>query len=64
MIQKTGYDRFASVPDKIANLYIVYALTEAGVKKEVETEYRVAVKKPWKAGTLISFHLWHWLPIT
>lgn len=44
-IRKTGYDRFASVPDKIANLYIVYALTEAGERKEVEKEYQVAVKK-------------------
>lgn len=43
-IRKTGYDRFASVPDKIANLYIVYALTEAGVKKEIETEYRASVQ--------------------
>jgi alpha-2-macroglobulin-like protein len=44
-IQKKGYDQFASVPDKIATLYILYALTEAGVTKEVETEYRAGVKK-------------------
>ncbi len=44
-IQKKGYDQFASVPDKIATLYIIYALTEAGLTKEVETEYRAGVKK-------------------
>lgn len=40
-----GYDRFASVPDKIANIYIVYALTQAGVGSEIRPEYDVAVKK-------------------
>jgi len=40
-----GYDRFASVPDKIANIYIVYAMTQAGYGKEIEKEYETAVKK-------------------
>lgn len=40
-----GYDRFASVPNKIANIYIVYALTQAGIGKEIEPEYEAAVKK-------------------
>lgn len=40
-----GYDRFASVPNKIANIYIVYALTQAGIGNEIELEYKTAVKK-------------------
>jgi alpha-2-macroglobulin-like protein len=44
-IHKQGLDAFASVPDKIANCYIVYALTEAGVKSEIQKEYEAAVKK-------------------
>ncbi len=40
-----GYDRFASVPNKIANIYIVYALTQAGVGKEIQLEYATAVKQ-------------------
>lgn len=40
-----GYDRFAAVPNKIANVYIVYALTQAGIGQEIQPEYRVAVKK-------------------
>lgn len=40
-----GYDQFASVPNKIANIYIVYALTQAGMGKEIEKEYNTAVKK-------------------
>ena len=40
-----GYDRFASVPNKIANIYIVYALTQAGIGKEIAAEYEAAVKK-------------------
>jgi hypothetical protein len=39
-----GYDRFASVPNKIANIYIVYALTQAGIGKEIISEYESAVK--------------------
>jgi TonB-dependent SusC/RagA subfamily outer membrane receptor len=40
-----GYDKFASVPNKIANIYIVYALTQAGLGKEIVPEYEMAVKK-------------------
>ena len=40
-----GYDQFASVPNKIANIYIVYALTQAGIGKEIKKEYETAVKK-------------------
>lgn len=39
-----GYDRFASVPNKIANIYIVYALTQAGIGPEIKREYDAAVK--------------------
>ncbi len=44
-IQDKGYDQFASVPNKIAHLYIVYALTQAGIGKEIEPEYKSAIKK-------------------
>jgi TonB-dependent SusC/RagA subfamily outer membrane receptor len=44
-IASGGYDRFASVPNKIANVYIVYALTQAGVGKEIALEYKSAVKQ-------------------
>ncbi len=40
-----GYDQFAAVPNKIANIYIVYALTQAGIGKEIQLEYQTAVKK-------------------
>ncbi|HEU4472155.1 MAG TPA: TonB-dependent receptor plug domain-containing protein [Flavisolibacter sp.] len=40
-----GYDRFAAVPNKIANIYIVYALTQAGIGSEIGHEYRTAVQK-------------------
>jgi alpha-2-macroglobulin-like protein len=40
-----GYDHFASVPNKIANIYIVYALTQAGIGKEIQKEYETAVQK-------------------
>jgi alpha-2-macroglobulin-like protein len=40
-----GYDRFAAVPNKIANIYIVYALTQAGIGNEIKKEYTTAVKK-------------------
>lgn len=40
-----GYDAFASVPNKIANIYIVYALTQAGIGKEIQKEYETQVKK-------------------
>ncbi|HLG39758.1 MAG TPA: TonB-dependent receptor plug domain-containing protein, partial [Chitinophagaceae bacterium] len=40
-----GYDRFASVPNKIANVYIVYALSRAGLGKEIQPEYAMAVTR-------------------
>jgi len=40
-----GYDAFASVPNKIANVYIVYALTQAGIGNEIKLEYETAIKK-------------------
>ena len=40
-----GYDQFASVPGKIANIYIVYALTQAGIGNEIQPEYKAAVLK-------------------
>jgi alpha-2-macroglobulin-like protein len=38
-----GLDKFASVPAKIANVYIVYALTQAGLGKEILPEFTSAV---------------------
>ncbi len=40
-----GYDRFASVPNKISNIYTVYALTQAGVLEEIRPEYNAAFQK-------------------
>lgn len=40
-----GYDRFAAVPNKIAHLYIVYALSQAGIGNEIKPEYEAAVKE-------------------
>ena len=45
-----GYDRFASVPGKIANIYIVYALTRAGLGKEIQEEYKAAVEQALKSN--------------
>jgi TonB-dependent SusC/RagA subfamily outer membrane receptor len=51
-----GYDRFASVPNKIANIYIVYALTQAGIGSEIKPEYNFALKKAMESndGYLLS----------
>lgn len=40
-----GYDQFASVPNKIAHLYIVYTLSQAGIGNEIRPEYEAAVKE-------------------
>jgi len=40
-----GYDQFAAVPDKIADIYIVYALTQAGYGDKIGPEYAAALKK-------------------
>ncbi len=45
-----GLDEFASVPDKIANIYIVYALTQAGYGDEIKPEYAAAVKKAMESN--------------
>lgn len=47
-IRSGGYDRFASVPNKIAQIYIVYALTQAGIGKEIEPEYQAALSSAIK----------------
>ncbi|SEW50046.1 TonB-dependent receptor plug domain-containing protein [Chitinophaga arvensicola] len=44
-LSSTGYDKFASVPNHIANLYIVYALTQAGIGAEIQKEYEAGVQK-------------------
>lgn len=43
-----GYDAFASVPAKIANIYVVYALTQAGITNEIELEYETALNSAIK----------------
>lgn len=43
LLSATGYDRFATVPNKIANLYIVYAFSHAGYGAEVTREYEHAL---------------------
>lgn len=45
-----GYDRFASVPNKVAHLYIVYALTQAGMGNDIRPEYEAAVKQARESG--------------
>ena len=45
-----GYDQFAAVPDKIANVYIVYSLTQAGYGDEIAPEYAAAVKKAMESN--------------
>ena len=44
-ISSGGYDEFAAVPDKIANIYIVYALSQAGYGNDIQPEYAAALKK-------------------
>lgn len=44
-LAKGGYGAFASVPNDIANIYIVYALSEAGLSSEIKPEYEHAVKQ-------------------
>jgi len=41
---KRGYDSFASSPQDVANAYIVYALSEAGIEVDINLEYETAVK--------------------
>nr|WP_299339851.1 TonB-dependent receptor plug domain-containing protein [Allomuricauda sp.] len=42
---KKGYDSFASSPPKVANAYIVYALSEVGLTSEIEREYRSSLEE-------------------
>ncbi len=49
-IASGGYDRFASVPNKIAGLYIVYALSQAGIGNEIREEYTTAVKQAMESN--------------
>ena len=49
-VSSGGYDRFAAVPDKIANIYIVYALTQAGYGNEIKPEYAAALKKAMESN--------------
>jgi len=44
-IASGGYDRFRSVPNKIANIYIVYAVTQAGAGNQFSAEYNAAIKQ-------------------
>ncbi len=41
---KKGYDSFASSPQDVANAYIVYALSEAGVAVDIQKEYETAYR--------------------
>ena len=45
---KKGYDSFASSPPKVANAYIVYALSEVGLTSEIEIEYRSSFEEALK----------------
>ncbi|WP_175288776.1 TonB-dependent receptor plug domain-containing protein [Flagellimonas eckloniae] len=42
---KKGYDSFASSPPKVANAYIVYALSEVGLNSEIEKEYQSSLQE-------------------
>lgn len=44
-----GYDSFASSPANVANAYIVYALSEVGLKSEIEREYRSSLEEALKS---------------
>ena len=48
-IASGGYDKFASVPNKIANIYIVYALTQAGMGNEILMEYDSSITRSLKS---------------
>jgi uncharacterized protein YfaS (alpha-2-macroglobulin family) len=45
-----GYDQFAAVPGRIANIYIVYSLTQAGIGKEIRLEYETALNKAFASN--------------
>ncbi|WP_046755076.1 TonB-dependent receptor plug domain-containing protein [Kordia jejudonensis] len=45
-----GYDSFASSPDDVANAYIVYAISEAGINVSIEKEYQHSLKDALKSN--------------
>lgn len=45
---KKGYDSFASSPQDVANAYIIYALSEAGINTNLEKEYETALQDALK----------------
>lgn len=49
-LRSGGYGGFATVSQKVANAYIVYALTQAGVGSEVMPEYTHAMNVALKSG--------------
>ncbi|WP_198673802.1 alpha-2-macroglobulin family protein [Chitinophaga alhagiae] len=50
LLSTSGYDRFATVPNKIANIYIVYAFSHAGYGSEVTREYEHALANVLKGN--------------
>lgn len=55
-LEKRGLDAFASVPDRIANIYIVYSMVKAGAGSEIKKEYDAAVSQALasKDGYMLS----------
>lgn len=49
-LENHGYDQFASVPGRVANIYIVYALARAGMGSEIKKEYETAVTNALASG--------------
>jgi len=47
---KKGYDSFASSPQDVANAYIVYALSEAGIAVDIQREYKTAFNDALKSN--------------
>lgn len=44
-----GYDSFASSPEDVANAYIVYAISEAAIKADIEKEYTTTYNEALKS---------------
>ncbi|WP_394748795.1 TonB-dependent receptor plug domain-containing protein [Spongiimicrobium salis] len=49
MKSNKGYDSFASSPKDVANAYIVYALSEAGIQVDIQKEYEYAYNEALKS---------------
>ncbi|WP_282087043.1 TonB-dependent receptor plug domain-containing protein [Aquimarina algiphila] len=47
---KKGYDSFASSPKEVADAYIVYAISEAGIQVDIEKEYQTTYTKALKSN--------------